>query len=119
MESSSMEMSGMQMYEMETREQPSMADEAFTQPVPPVLGAAAAPAIKELNLDTTTPPEPVFPQAELQLEQQLQRLGIMLQDGDEARARAGYQALRASCADCTLPETLEQALAAYSRLDAP
>lgn len=38
----------------------------------------------------------------------------LLQQGEEQQARALYQQLRRACADCALPETLEQAITAMS-----
>jgi hypothetical protein len=78
--------------EQEMGEEQLMSDEAFAQPAPNALGAAAAPAT-----------EPT-------LQQQLQSFAALLQQGQEAEARANYQALRANCSECKLPATLEQAL---------
>ena len=92
--------------EQEMREEQVMADEAFTQPAPKALGAAATPGA-------------TAPAAEPTIQQQLQPYATLLQQGQEAKARAGYQALRASCTDCQLPATLEQALADYPLPEQP
>lgn len=101
--------------EQEYREERVMADEGFSQLPPGAVGAAAAPAsasVQEvLNADSAVPGAPTAPEPTMQ--QRLAPYAALLQQGQEARARAGYQALRESCTDCQLPATLEQALIDY------
>jgi len=104
--------------EQEIREEQVMADEAFIQLPPQALGAAATPAQAALNADSAAPGA-TAPATEPTIQQQLQPYATLLQQGQEAKARAGYQALRASCTDCRLPATLEQALADYPPPEQP
>jgi hypothetical protein len=77
------------------------------------VGAPLAPASPARQKTASGAALSSMVQAELQADQlasQLQELAQLLEQGDEDRARTGYEQLRQSCPSCALPESLEQAL---------
>ena len=76
-------------------------------------GLQDMPAAQEESADMISGPQPG---AEPQwLAARIHEIALQLENGDQQAAREAYHALRQQCPDCQLPETLEEALAAYPK----
>lgn len=76
-------------------------------------GLRDIPAAQEEAADMINDPQPAGePQW---LAARIHEIALQLETGDQQAARDAYHALRQQCRDCQLPETLEEALAAYPK----
>jgi hypothetical protein len=76
-------------------------------------GLQDLPAAQEEAADMPSDPQPVGePQW---LAARIHEIALQLENGNQQAARDAYRALRQQCPDCQLPETLEEALAAYPK----
>jgi hypothetical protein len=76
-------------------------------------GLQDMPAAQEESANMISDPRPAGePQW---LAARIHEIALQLENGNQQAARDAYRALRQQCPDCQLPETLEEALAAYPK----